>query len=169
MNAVRRIETVLKTLNDARVRYLIAGGVAVVLHGYLRATADLDLVVQLTPDNPKRALGALGASEFRPRAPVPMQWFADTESRRSWIETENLQVFSLWHPELPGFELDLSVEDPFDFDDAWDRRVDVTPASTHAPVVGFDDLLLLKRASGRPTDPEDVAALESLPEGKAVD
>ena len=39
---VGAIETVLTALNAAHVRYLIAGGVAVVLHGHLRATADLD-------------------------------------------------------------------------------------------------------------------------------
>lgn len=41
------------------MRYLVAGGVAVVLHGYLRTTADLDLIVQLEPDNTLRALNAL--------------------------------------------------------------------------------------------------------------
>jgi len=44
MNAMpRRFEPVLKILNDAGVRYLIVGGVAVVLHGFLRTTGDLDL------------------------------------------------------------------------------------------------------------------------------
>ena len=40
---VGEIEAVLDSLNQARVRYLVVGGVAVVLHGYLRTTADLDL------------------------------------------------------------------------------------------------------------------------------
>lgn len=42
------IEQVSEALNRARVRYLVVGGVAVALHGYLRTTADLDLVVQLS-------------------------------------------------------------------------------------------------------------------------
>jgi hypothetical protein len=158
----RRFEPVLEALNDADVRYLIVGGVAVVLHGYLRTTGDLDLVVELTPDNLDRALRALEASGFRPRPPVPMRSFRDPEVRQDWIDTKNLQVFSLWHGDLPGFEVDLFVEEPFDFGAAWTRRVDVRLENTHAHVVSRADLLELKRRTGRPRDLEDVAALEAL-------
>jgi hypothetical protein len=158
----RRFEPVLQTLNDAGVRYLVVGGVAVVLHGHLRTTADLDLVVELSPANLGRALEALEASGFRPRPPVPLRSFADPETRRSWIETKNLQVFSLWHPDLPGFEVDLFVEEPFDFDDAWGRRVTVDLESTTAPVVALGDLVELKKRAGRGRDLDDVAALEDI-------
>jgi hypothetical protein len=157
-----RFEPVLKTLADADVRFLVVGGVAVVLHGYLRTTADLDLVVELSPDNLGRALEALERSGFRPRPPVPLHSFADPATRRSWIETKNLQVFSLWHEDLPGFEVDLFVEEPFDFPAAWERRIEVPLATTTAPLVCLDDLLVLKRAAGRARDLEDVAALEDL-------
>ena len=51
---VGAIEQVLSALNASRVRYLVVGGVAVVLHGHLRATADLDLSI-----SPTQALQAL--------------------------------------------------------------------------------------------------------------
>ena len=161
----QRFEPVLRALNEGGVRYLVVGGVAVVLHGHLRTTGDLDLVVELSPDNLVRALDALEESGFRPRPPVPLRSFADPEIRRSWIETKNLQVFSLWHPELPGFEVDLFVEEPFDFDEAWNRRVEVQLAGMTAMVVGLDDLLVLKRAAGRARDLEDVAVLEAIARG----
>jgi hypothetical protein len=53
---VGEIEGILDALNQARVRYLIVGGVADVLHGYLRTTADLDLIIQLDRDNVLRAI-----------------------------------------------------------------------------------------------------------------
>ncbi len=161
----RRFEPVLEVLNTARVRYLVVGGVAVVLHGYLRTNADLDLVVQLEPDNLGRSLDALEQAGFRPRPPVPLRAFAEPDTRRSWIEAENLQEFSLWHPDLTGFEVDLFVTEPFDFDTAWNRRIEAPLDHTHAPVVCLDDLLALKRASRRATDLEDVAALEALCNG----
>ncbi len=139
----QRFEPVLKALTDAGVRYLVVGGVAVVLHGHLRTTGDLDLVVELCPDNLARALDALEQAGFQPRPSVPLRSFADPSIRRSWIDTKNLQVFSLWHPELPGFEVDLFVEEPFDFDQAWRRRVDVVLANTVATIVGLQDLLEL--------------------------
>jgi hypothetical protein len=52
-------------------------------------------VVQLEGANTRRALKALGEAGFRPRAPVPLEVFADPEIRRSWIEHKNLEVFSL--------------------------------------------------------------------------
>lgn len=85
------------------------------------------------------------------------------------IETKNLQVFSLWHEELSGFEVDLFVEEPFDFDQAWERRVDIELSGTSAAVVGLGDLLDLKRAAGRALDLEDVAVLETLFRGDEND
>jgi len=161
----KRIEPVLEALNQARVRFLVVGGVAVVLHGYLRATGDLDLVIQLDEGNLGRALDALAAMGFQPRPPVALRAFADAETRRLWIETKNLQVFSLWHPERTGFEVNLFVEEPFDFDAVWSRRVEVQLANTSAPVISLEDLLVLKRKSGRARDLDDVANLETLTRG----
>ncbi len=71
------IEDILATLNAARVRYLVVGGVAVVLHGHLRTTMDLDLVIGLEPENVRQALEALSALELQPIVPVPITAFAD--------------------------------------------------------------------------------------------
>jgi hypothetical protein len=161
---IGRIEGVLQALNDARVRYLVVGGVAVVLHGHLRTTADLDLVVQLEPENIRRALAALGGAGFRPRAPVRMEDFADEEIRSSWIADKSLEVFSLWHPEMPGFEVDVFVTEPFDFDDCYARRVEARLERTLAPVVALADLIDMKSVIGRPRDREDEAALRAIVE-----
>jgi predicted nucleotidyltransferase len=158
----QRFVPVLKALNDAGVRYLVVGGVAVVLHGYLRTTGDLDLVVELSPKNLGRALDALEDSGFQPRPPVPLRAFANPETRRSWLDTKNLKVFSLWHRDLPGFEVDLFVEEPFDFDDVWGRMVEVELEGTTAPIIALRDLVELKKRAGRGRDLDDVAVLEDI-------
>ena len=61
------IEELLNALNAERVRYLVVGGVAVVLHGYTRATFDLDLVINLESSNLERALQVLASRGFRPQ------------------------------------------------------------------------------------------------------
>lgn len=162
---VGEIEGILEALNGARVRYLVVGGVAVVLHGYLRTTGDLDLVVQLERDNLLRALAALSARGYRPRAPIPAEEFADPQTRRRWIEEKHLTVFSLWSPEHPVLEIDLFVEEPFDFDTVYARHLLVRLDRTEITIVGLDDLLELKRRAGRPQDQLDVAALEALAGG----
>jgi predicted nucleotidyltransferase len=55
---VRSIEAVIRALNDAGVRYLIAGGLAVIAHGYTRSTQDMDLILDLGEDNLSRAVAA---------------------------------------------------------------------------------------------------------------
>ena len=159
---VNPIEQVLAALNVAGVRYLVVGGVAVVLHGHLRTTADLDLVVSLEPANARRAIEAVAALGYRARAPVPAERFADGAERAAWISEKGLTVFSLWSDRLPGLELDLFVREPFDFEQAWARRVTVALDSTTATVVSLQDLLALKRSASRPQDLADVEALEAI-------
>jgi hypothetical protein len=158
------LERTLAALAEAEVRYLVVGGVAVVLHGHLRVTADLDLVVQLEPANVRRAITALGGLGFRPRAPVAALDFADAAIRETWARDKGMVVFSLFSPELPGFEVDLFAREPFDFDSVYQRAVRVELETCTVTVIGLDDLIALKQAAGRPRDQEDVAALRALGE-----
>jgi hypothetical protein len=156
------VERVLGALNSGGVRYLVVGGIAVVLHGYLRTTADLDLVVQLAPDNVRRALQVMERLGYEPRAPVPLHGFADAATRGSWVREKNLVVFSLWSPDRPGLEVDLFAEEPFDFDAVYERSLEVPLDRERARVIALEDLLAMKRAVDRPRDREDVEALEAL-------
>jgi predicted nucleotidyltransferase len=166
---IGEIENILDALNRARVRYLVVGGVAVVLHGYLRTTADLDLVIQLEHQNALRAMQALRNLQYRPRAPVPAEAFADSGTREHWLRDQGLTVFSLWSPAHPTLEIDLFVSEPFDFDTVYSRALRVPLEKIEATVIALDDLIALKRRVGRPRDVEDVAALESLREAKGRD
>jgi len=159
---VSPIERVLAALNGADVEYLIVGGVAVVLYGHLRTTADLDLVLRLDADNVARALRALATIGYRPRAPVEAAQFADSAIRERWRREKNLRVFSLWSDAAPTLEVDLLVEEPFDFAAAYARATRVKLATTFAMVVPLDELLAMKRMAGRPRDVEDIAALRAV-------
>lgn len=158
----KAIEAVLQALNDANVRYLVVGGVAVVLHGYLRTTADLDLVVQLERENVLRCVRALERIGYRPRAPVRAESLADPASREAWIRDENLTVFSMWSQEHPTLEVDLFVTEPFDFETVYARALRVPLERTSATVISRDDLIAVKKRVGRHKDVEDVNALEAL-------
>ena len=159
---IGEIEAVLDALNRAQVRYLVVGGVAVVLHGYLRTTADLDLVIHLAPDNVLMAVNALTTLQYRPRAPVPFEAFTQREVRESWLREKGLTVFSLWSPACATLEIDLFVSEPFDFEAVYARALRVPLEKSEATVVALDDLIAMKRQVGRPRDQEDVAALEAL-------
>ena len=158
------IERVLEALGRAEVRYLVVGGVAVVLHGYLRTTADLDLVIALDAVNVRRAVSALEGLGYRPRAPVPAAQFADPEIRRRWVREKGLTVFSFWSDKRPRLEVVLFASEPFPFDDAFARAVHVQLGGQLVPVVSLEDLIALKRAAGRPQDAADIERLMMLAE-----
>lgn len=157
------LSEIFRALDDADVRYLVVGGVAVVLHGHPRFTADLDLVVDLTPTNASAAIATLQRLDYRPRAPVPAEDFAKDEVRAKWREEKGLTVFSLWSPRYPGTEVDLFVEEPLDFEEAWSSRLDaVLDDGTTVHVVGIGDLRFLKQSSGRPKDLDDIEKLDQI-------
>ncbi len=160
------VEAVIRSLNEAGVRYLVAGGLAVVAHGFVRFTADVDLLLDMDEDNLRRAVAALARMDYRPRAPVPFSEFADAEKRREWVRDKGLTVFSVFSPRYPATEVDLFVESPLDFATAYAAavRIDVAAAGITATVVGFDDLLRLKRRAGRPQDLVDIENLQTLRE-----
>jgi len=162
MAATTDFERIFAALEAAGVHYLVVGGVAVVLHGHPRFTADLDLVLALDPANIARAIGALEALGYRPRAPVRFADFASAESRARWIEEKGMVVLSLWSPDLPATELDLFASEPFPFEAAYARALRADLGSVIATVAGLEDLIALKRSAGRPQDLEDVRALEAL-------
>lgn len=159
---VGAVERVLERLNEEQVRYLVVGGVAVVLHGYLRTTADLDLVIDLREENVRRALRALESLGYRPRAPVAASDFADPATRESWVREKGLEVFSLWSDGFPGLEVDLFVREPFDFAAVYSAVDPVQLARTAVRVVPRPLLIDMKRRTGRPRDLEDIAALQAL-------
>ena len=157
-------EPIFAALERAGVRYVTVGGVAVVLHGHARLTADLDLAVDLAPRTASEAIDALTALGFRPRLPVEASGFADPAVRRRWITERGMTVFSLWDPDDPLRSVDLFVAHPIDFEELWARSVVVDIEGTPARVASITDLIRLKRAAGRPVDLEDIAALEEIQE-----
>ena len=155
-----------KALDEAEVRYLVVGGVAVVLHGFVRATADLDLIVDFEPQNLDRFLGLLKSRGYLPKAPVLLEAFADPETRRAWREEKGMKVFTVHHPQRVGELVDIFSWEPFPFGEAYARRLIVPMAGFSISVASIADLIALKRPVGRPQDLEDVKAMEArLEEG----
>ena len=157
------IETIIKTLNDANVRYLVVGGLAVVSHGYVRYTADIDIFLDLGAENVERAMNALASLGYRPRAPVKLPEFADEGIRAGWVREKGLRVFTLRSTEHPATEIDLFAEPPLDFAAAYERAVFIELDPEHVlPVIGLEDLLELKRLAGRPVDEDDIRKLKEI-------
>lgn len=154
---------VVDALNEVGARFLVAGGVAVNLHGYIRGTQDLDLVVGLSTDNALTAMRALARLGFRPQVPVAMEDFADPAKRRDWIENKGMEVFSVVSDSHPEITVDIFVSEPFAFEEEYRlaHGFEIAPG-VEAATIRVEALIAMKRAVGRQRDLDDVQHLEWL-------
>lgn len=155
-------DDVFAALDAAAVRYVVVGGVAVVLQGHPRMTVDLDLVVELETQPARKSVQALLTLGFVPRLPVDPLSFADEQTRRGWVEGRNLQVFSFYDPASPLREVDLFADYPLPFEELHRDARTVLLGGVAVPVASVAHLIAMKTVAGRPQDRADIAALTAV-------
>jgi hypothetical protein len=150
-------EAIVRALEDAGVRYLVAGGLAVNAHGYLRFTKDIDFVVQLVPDNIARVFAALSTLGYRPLVPISADQFADAGLRESWIRDKGMQVLQFWSDDHQETPVDLFVSEPFPFEEEYQRAL-IKPlhGTVQVRFVSIPTLIRMKEGVGRPQDRIDI-------------
>ena len=160
-------DAICKALNTANVRYLVAGGLAVNAHGYLRLTYDVDLVIQLGQKNILAAFDAMAKIGYRPSVPVTGIQFADAKQRKDWIKNKHMQVLNFHNTKHQQMPVDVFVTEPFDFDLEYKaaKRGNLAPG---LPVrfVSIPTLIKMKKLANRPKDLDDIAHLRTIAKGK---
>lgn len=152
-------QAIVRALDAAHMPYLVAGGIAVNAHGYLRFTKDVDLVLDLSSPSLSAALAALQALGYRPTVPVSLQQLADATERERWIRDKNMQVFQLWSDEHRETPIDIFVEVPFPFDDEYSIALVKALDGIDVRFVSLETLIKMKEAAGRDQDRIDVEHL----------
>ncbi len=157
----RSVIAIARALDEANVKFLVVGGLAVNAHGHLRLTLDVDLVIGLERENILRGLAALRSVGYRPYAPVTDEDFADPAKRELWRREKNMRALMLWSDEHRRTRVDVFVYEPFNFEAEWasHQQKEIVPG-LEAPVVSVPALLAMKRAAARPKDLEDLRMLE---------
>jgi hypothetical protein len=156
-------QTVLTALDEAGLRFVVVGGVAMVLHGHLRLTVDLDLVVDPAPDEARRAVRVLTALGLKPVVPVDPLLFAEPSKREEWIRDRNMLVFTLRDPGDPRRTVDLFLREPIPFEELFAAAARMGLGRSTVRVASRAHLIRMKRLAGRPKDLLDIEALEGLP------
>ncbi|HRC42803.1 MAG TPA: hypothetical protein PLT27_02025 [Nitrospira sp.] len=155
-------ESIFQILNTAGVRYVVVGGLATVLHGYARLTADVDLAVDLAPEEASKMIQTLVANGFRPQVPVSPDAFADPEVREVWLRDKHMLAFSLVDQANPMRVVDLLLKPDVPFAELLARSEAVTLNNTTVRIASIEDLVALKRHAGRPQDLADIEQLEII-------
>jgi hypothetical protein len=157
-------ENVFKALSRARIKYVVAGGFAVVLHGFPRYTGDLDLVVYLDEKNLGRFFDTLVEAGFLPKVPVKKEEFQDEAVREGWKNEKNMIVFSFQNRTPPFRLIDMFVNEPIRFSDVARKSLRVPYGSARVPIMAIEHLIELKSAAGRGKDLEDIVQLRAIQE-----
>jgi predicted nucleotidyltransferase len=144
------IEGLLKSLNAHSVRYVVIGATAFPVHGYARATLDIDLFIDPTEENAARTRAALVAFGY------DMSDVAVDEMLAKKILIRQYMIETDIHPFVKGAT----------FDEVWARRVEDRIGETPASFAALDDLIRMKEAAGRPKDLEDLRVLRRLRDQK---
>lgn len=141
---LNQLKDVFSSFQKNDVRYVVIGGIAAVLYGVPRATFDLDILIEATPDNARRLLDALINARL---GTAEMTTPDENLAHEITILRDRVRIYV--QTATPGIL----------FTDVWARRREMTYQGQAFYVVARDDLIASKLAAGRPVDLEDVRLL----------
>jgi predicted nucleotidyltransferase len=145
------IKTLLQSLLDHEVKFLVIGAWALPAYGYERMTKDVDIFFNPTKANAKRVVDALKAVGYDGIEDLPVQTIL---TKKVLMREYVLQADT--HPFVKGIS----------FGDAWKGRVRTEIKGLKVFVPSLGGLIAMKKAAGRARDKIDLQVLEKLREKK---
>ncbi len=150
---------IFKTFNQRNIKYIIVGGVAINLHGM---TYDIDLLLDMTDANIKLFIDLMKEWGFKPRVPVSIDDFINKDKRREWVQNKNMKAFTLINPDWAISEIDVIIDSPIDYKKVSENSVKLKVNDVLLPVISIDDLIEMKKETGRTHDQIDIEYLQRL-------
>ena len=145
-----------RCLDERKIPYALVGGFAVALHGAVRGTVDIDLVIQFLQDDFIRIEGALLDLGLEPRLPVHgAQVFS---FRKEFVENRNLIAWNFYNPKKPSEQVDIILTQNLKMI----KVVKIPFGVIELKVASIPDLIKMKQLAGRPQDLADIVALKEL-------
>lgn len=142
---------VLTALDQHQVKYLIVGGHAVAVYGYVRTTSDLDLWIDQSPGNLKKlgeAIVSLG--------------YTNDSCEKALDEIKRNKNIALFDDHNNKIDIIQLYSTRLSFEEAFKKRKDIPTGAITLYVIGFEDLIDTKIAAGRLKDLVDVKELKQI-------
>lgn len=150
------IEKLCKALAESGVRYAIVGGYAVALHGAVRGTMDIDIAINWDSMTLRRTEAALTGLGLLSRLPISAEDVF--RFRDEYVNKRRLIAWNFYEPKNLANQVDVIVT----FDLKGRKRKQLQTQGGTVYVLNIEDLIRMKRESGRKQDIEDAEALEKL-------
>lgn len=146
----------IKALKNYKVKYALVGGYAVALHGVVRGTVNVDIVISINKKTFKDAEKALMSLGLQSRLPITAEDVYDY--REEYIKNKNLKAWSFFDPANPSRMVDIILTEDLKQISTVNKKV----SGITIKVASIPDLISIKKIANRPQDKEDVKALEKL-------
>lgn len=140
----------LKLLNENEVKYVVIGATSFSVHGYARATMDIDIFIEPSPENIKKVRKALQSFGY------DLEDVSEQDMLENKLLLRQYLVETDIHPFVKGVN----------FEEVWNNRVIDEISGIPVNFSSLDDLIKMKKAAGRPKDVEDLKALKELKKRK---
>ena len=139
-------ESLLRSLKEHKVKFVVIGATAFPVHGYSRATLDIDIFIRPERANAEKTLVALKKFGYDVRDVTVDELLTKKILIRQYLVETDI------HPYVKGVS----------FDQVWENKVKSKFGDTFAWFASLDDLIRMKKAAGRPKDIEDLKYLIKL-------
>lgn len=146
MKLNRDFKEFIECLNKSEARYLVIGGYAVAHHGRPRYTKDLDIWLEPGHENGARVVAALAKFGFQSLGLTAADFVEPDTIIQLGYEPQRIDL--------------LTSARGLDFEDSWNECCTIQVEGVPIRILGLAQLLINKRAVGRPQDLADVEALE---------
>lgn len=157
--------SIFKSLNDDKVKYVLIGGLALVLHGHRRTTGDIDILISLKREEAEKAIKTLTRLGMKATIPVDPMQFADERIRESWLQEKGMKAFSMHDPSNPMLGVDIMVREFIPYAELASRAKKYNiGGGVMINLCSLADLLTLKKIANRAKDQEDIDMLKKLHE-----
>ncbi len=154
-------QEVLEEFQKQKVKYVLVGGIAVNLLGSLRSTADLDILVEMSNENLAKVVRILKQKGYRVKQPIDPMKIANETIRKDWIQNKHMKAFNFYKEDRLK-EVDIIIESPVSFGQAIKTASRIKIGSITLPVISIDDLIKMKKNTGRSVDKLDVEELKKI-------
>jgi len=150
------IHEVCKALEKAKIPYAVVGGYAVALHGAVRGTIDIDIVINWTLENLRKIEITLNQLGLISQLPINSE--SVFNFRDEYIQNRHLIAWNFYDPKNLTHQIDIIIN--YDLKNGHTETIKTN--LTNIKLLSIKDLIKMKTLSGRRQDLEDVKALEKL-------
>lgn len=154
-------QEVFADFQKQKVEFVVVGGIALNLHGAIRGTADLDILIKMEDSNIRKVVKILRKQGYQVRQPVDPMDLANVQTREIWVREKNMKAFNFYKDrELK--EVDIIIDSPVSYESAAAQRIRLKVGRLVIPVISIEHLIKMKQKAGRPIDRMDVAELKEI-------